>query len=138
MGFFPEHFGDSRCIFMAMHYHVRVEFLQFPFIIYIRIFVSAFCVTKDTKRFGGNHSLPYIFATINVYFKTLKKNILKHSGVWSYQFFHCNRRDSREILSDLFPPEKCSVENSEKSQGNLTFQLIFLLYLCFMLREGMT
>ena len=82
--------------------------------------------------------LLYIFATNNVYFKTLKNNILKHSGVWSHQFFHCNRRDSGEILSDLFPSEKCSVENSEKGQGNLTFQLIFLLCLCFMLREGMT
>ena len=135
MGLFPKYFGDSLCVFMAMHYHVRVEFLQFSFIIYIRFLYKLF----RHERYKTILRIPlhYIFATNNVYFKTLKNNILKHSGVWSYQFFHCNRRDSGEILSDLFPSEKCSMENSEKGQGNLTSQIIFLLCLWFMLRVGM-
>ena len=137
MGFFPEHFGDSLCVFMAMHYHVRVEFLPAVSFYYLHPFF--FCISffrHERYKTILRRPLLYNFATNNVYFKTLRNNILKHSGVWSYQFFHSNRRDFGAILSDLFPSEKCSVENCQKGQGIITFQLIFLLCLWFMLREG--
>ena len=53
MGFFPQYFKDSHCKFMAMHYQVRMYFLQYRALLILQIKLSLLICCRKKMPFTG-------------------------------------------------------------------------------------